>query len=77
MSPYEKELARLCYNHFTSTGFKNFTYHAYDGNDMINATNTLEAWEEDGYISNLIDNGCSFSFIIEDSLICYLNQSES
>ena len=77
MTSYEKELACLCYNHFKSTGLKEFTYYALNGNDLCFASDATSSMEEDGYISNVVDNGFSFSFTIEDSLIRYMQQLES
>lgn len=76
MSPYEQKLSHLCYNHFLDTDSRGFTYFARNGNDLINASNAIESMEEDGYISNVTDNGFSFSFTIEDSLIQRMKQGE-
>lgn len=77
MSPYEKELAQLCYEHFKETGLKDFTYHPPNGNDMVYATNAVSFMEDEGYISDVIDNGFSLSFTIRDSLIRYMKPKES
>lgn len=77
MSPYEKELARQCYAHFKETGLTNFTYQSRNGNDLVHAANAISSMEENGYVSDVIDNGFSYSFVIEDSLIHYMEQSES
>lgn len=77
MSPYEKKIARLAYEHFKSTGSKEFTYQSCNGNDMIFATTAIESLEEDGYISDVEDSGHFFSFIIQDSLIRHMKQEET
>lgn len=77
MSPYEKYISQLCYNHFKSTGSRNFVYLSKNGNDMVLATTAIESLEENGYISDLVDEGISFSFFIKDSLIRYMEQEES
>lgn len=77
MSPYEKELALLCYEHFKETSLKDFTYRPKNGNDMVYATNAVSFMEDEGYVSDVIDNGFTLSFTIKDSLIRYMKQAES
>ncbi len=77
MSPYEKELAQLCYKQFIETGLRAFIYHPKNGNDMVHATNAICSMEDEGYISDVIDNGFTLSFTIRDSLIRYMEQAES
>lgn len=77
MSPYEKGLAHLCYEYFKKTGLTEFTYQPKNGNDLVHAANAIDSMKEDGYISDVVDNGFSYSFVIEDSLIHYMEQEES
>lgn len=77
MSPYEQTLARICYDHYKTSGSREFTYLSQNGNDMVYASNAISSMEEEGYLSEVTDNGFSYSFIIEDSLIHYMEQEES
>lgn len=77
MSQYEEKIIKLCYESYQQSCSKEFTYCACNGNDLLLATNAIEALEEEGYITNVIDNGFTFSFIIEDSLIRYMKAKES
>jgi len=76
MSPYEQNLAHICYEHYKTSGSREFTYQAQNGNDMVHASNAISSMEEEGFLSEVTDHGFSYSFIIEDSLIRYMEQEE-
>ena len=77
MSQCEQDFINRCYSHFKETGSKEFTCFARNGNDLYCIASAVESLEKAGYISRVSDNGFSFTVIIEDALICYVEKAES
>lgn len=73
----QSKLARLCYEHFKTTGSKKFAFTARSGDEMSFAEDAVPSLEERGYISDVSSNGPFYTFTIQDALISYMRQVES
>lgn len=76
LSQFEKKILHECYSHYLKTNSREYTYVAKNGDDLVLATNSFYDLEENGYISNLVEEVTAFTFLIEYPLISYMKQEE-